>query len=86
MADIAQPPRDPRDHDTALEDGGTEGNTNVPSSASAVPDAAQSSADAEVKPKEPSRLAKMWKKLALDLPTVMMMFKSVYVLYFSPYN
>jgi hypothetical protein len=80
MADIEQPPRDLRDHDTALEDGGTEGNTNLPSGSAPVPESVQPGAEAEGQPKKPSRLGEMWGKLELDLPTVMMMFKSVYFL------
>jgi len=81
MADIEQPHRDLRDHDSALGDGGTEGNTNLPSGSGPMPESVQPGADAEGQAKKPSRLRAMWGKLELDLPTVMMMFKSVYVFY-----
>lgn len=78
MASIEQPHRDPRDHDNALGDGRAEGNTDSPSGSGAMPPV-QSGADAEEQLKKPSRLREIWGKLELDLPTLMMMFKSVYV-------
>jgi hypothetical protein len=89
-ANVHEPARDAQGQNGAArapEHGGNDGNTsNLPESSETEPQNAQTTGngDEQPKPKQPSAFKRIWGKLGLDLPTAIMMFKSVYPMHRVP--